>query len=152
MHDLVDWYYKLEDTESAKLSEADKAGAREAEDTLRKTWGDDYRANENHIENYMAGLPEGLQKAFREGFGGDGRKLMHNADFKQWLSGIAREFNPTGMVSVGGNENRMATLDEEIGKLTKMSAQSPKDYWGTRNETRHRELIAARSKLQARTS
>ena len=40
----------------------------------------------------------------------------------------------------------------KIAKLTKMSAQSPKDYWGTRNESRHRELIAARDKLKARVA
>jgi hypothetical protein len=150
MHDLVEWYYGLQDKESATISESDKRDAQAAEDALRKAWGDDFRANENHLGNYLAGLPEGLQKAFNEGFGGDGRKLMHNPEFKQWLSNIAREFTPVGFVTPGGNDTTMATLDEEIAKLSAMSAKTPKEYWGTKNEARHKQLITQRDALKKR--
>jgi hypothetical protein len=150
MSDIVEWYYKLGDTESQQLTDVDRQHAKESEDVLRTAWGNDYRANENHVANYLSGLSEPLQKSLREGFGGDGRKLTHNPDFMQWLSGIAREMNPMGFVSPGGNETHMASIEDEISKLATMSAKQPKEYWGTKNETRHRELIAAREKLQQR--
>lgn len=154
MHELAEWYYGLADKESAKISEADKADARGVEDVLRKTWGDDYRANENHLENYLAGLPEGLQKAFREGFGGDGKKLMHNPDFKLWFANIAREHNPAGMVSVGGNENQATSINDELTKLIKMSGDQHGAYWkgaeAAKHQARHMQLIDAQNRLAAR--
>jgi hypothetical protein len=156
MHELVEWYYQREDGESAKLSEADKAEAKAAEDKLREAWGPDYRANENHLENYLTGLPEGLQKAFRDGFGGDGRKLMHNPEFKQWMSNIAREFNPQGMVTPGGNESSMQTINEELAKLTKMAGDHSSDYWrgplAGGHQKRMLELLAAQDKLSKRVA
>jgi hypothetical protein len=150
MNNLVEWYYDMADKETAALSESEKRDARTAEDALREAWGNDFRANENHLSNYMEGLPEGLKNAFGEGFGPDGRKLMHNPEFKQWLSNIAREFNPLGMVTPGGNESAMASLHDEIAKLSAMSAKNPKEYWGTKNEARHKELITQREKLKPR--
>jgi hypothetical protein len=154
MHDLVEWYYGLADKESATISEADKAEARAAEDTLRKAWGDDYRANENHLENYITGLPEGLQKSFREGFGADGKKLMHNPDFKLWLANIAREFNPAGMVAVGGNEGQATSINDELTKLITMSGNQHGPYWkgpeAAKHQARHMQLIDAQNRLAAR--
>ena len=154
MHDLVEWYYGLADAESAKISEADKAEARAAEDDLRKAWGDDYRANENHLENYLSGLPDGLQKAFREGFGADGKKLVHNPEFKQWLANIAREFNPAGMTAVGGNESHMQSIDSELANLVKLSGNQHSEYWkgpkASQMQARHEQLIDAQNKLKAR--
>lgn len=154
MHDLVEWYYGLADKESAKISDADKTEARGVEDALRKAWGDDYRSNENHLENYLTGLPDGLQKAFREGFGGDGKKLMHNADFKMWLANIAREFNPAGMVAVGGNESHASSINDELAKLIQMSGNQHGPYWrgpeATKHQARHEQLIEAQKRLTAR--
>lgn len=154
MHELVEWYYGLADKESAKISDADKAGARGAEDALRKVWGDDYRANTNHLENYLTGLPEGLQKAFREGFGGDGTKLMHNPDFVSWMANIAREFNPAGMVSVGGNESHASSINDELTKLIQMSGNQHGPYWkgaeAAKHQARHEQLIEAQKRLTAR--
>lgn len=154
VHDIVDWYYKLADTESAQLSTVDKTHTKEAEDALRAAWGEDYRANQNHLDNYMAGLPENLQKSFREGFGGDGRKLMHNPDFVQWMSNIAREFTPTGIVAAGGNESQMSTITDELGKLIKLSGDQHSAYWkgadAQKLQARHMQLIDAQQKLESR--
>jgi hypothetical protein len=129
MHDLVEWYYGLEDQESAQMSQIDKQHEVDAQKTLREAWGNDFAANESHLANYLAGLDEGLQKAFNEGFGGDGRRLMHNPAFKQWLSNIAREFNPTGFITPGGNETALANMDQEIAKYQKMAANQHGEYW-----------------------
>lgn len=152
--DIVEWYYKLADTESAQLSEVDKTHTKAAEDALRSAWGDDYRANTNHLENYMAGLPEPLQKAFRDGFGGDGRKLMHNPEFVQWFSNIAREFNPVGIVTAGGNESQMSTISDELNQLVKLSGNQHSEYWkgpkAAQMQARHIQLIEAQDKLKSR--
>lgn len=154
MHDIVEWYYGMTDAESAKLSETEKTESKAVEDQLREAWGNDYRANENHLENYMAGLPEGLQKAFREGFGGDGKKLAHNAEFKQWMSNIAREHNPAGMITPGGNESQVKSIDAELSDLIKLSGNQHSKYWkgpdAARMQARHVELNAAKEKLAAR--
>ena len=129
MHDLVEWYYGREDNESAALSQAEKQHESESQKALREAWGPDFAANESHLNNYIAGLDEGLQKAFSEGFGGDGRRLMHNPAFKQWLSNIAREFNPVGFIAPGGNESALANLDQEIAKYQKMAGNQHSEYW-----------------------
>lgn len=129
MHDLVEWYYGTQDSESAALSQVDKQHEVDATVALREAWGNDYAANESHLNNYLSGLDEGLQKAFKDGFGGDGRRLMHNPAFKQWLSNIAREFNPVGFVTPGGNETALASLDQEIAKYQKMSGNQHSEYW-----------------------
>lgn len=129
MHELVEWYYSLEDKDSAALSQAEKQHEAEASKALREAWGNDFAANEGHLSNYISGLDEGLQKTFIEGFGGDGRKLMHNPAFKQWLSNIAREFNPVGFITPGGNETAMASLDQEIAKYQKMAGNQHSEYW-----------------------
>ncbi len=153
MHELVEWYYKGQDAESAKLSEADKAESRAAEDALRAAWGNDYRANENHLENYITGLPEGLQKTFREGFGADGKRLIHNPDFKLWLANIAREFNPAGMVAVGGGESQLQSIDTEIAGIEKtMRENRPAYNKDERMQSRYRDLINARERLKKRVA
>lgn len=153
MHELVEWYYSLADNETAKISEADKAGAKAVEDKLREAWGNDYRSNANHLENYLSGLPQGLQKAFRDGFGGDGVKLMHNAEFQQWLSNIAREFNPMGMVTAGGGENQMQSIDAEIGTIEKLMRENRAAYnKDEKMQARYRDLINAREKLKKRVA
>lgn len=154
MHDLVEWYYGQQDAESAKVVEAERAHAREAEDKLREAWGTDYRANESHLENYINGLSANLQHVVRDGFGPDGKKLAHNPEFKQWLSNIAREFNPFGMVSPGGHESQLKSVDAEIADLLKLSQDRHSKYWkgpdaaGLQN--RHIQLLESQQKLRAR--
>lgn len=156
IHKLVDWYYGMADKETATLAETDQREKQEFEDSLRQAWGNDYRANMNHLGNFMQGLSPELQKAFGEGFGGDGKKLMHNPAFVQWMASIAREFNPAGFVTPGGNENQMQSIDQELANLTKMSGNQHSDYWkgpmAEKHQARMRELLAAKDKLSKRVA
>ncbi len=156
IHELVDWYYGMADAESAKLSETDKHHSQAFEDEMRKAWGNDYRANDNHLKNYMEGMAPELKKAFNEGFGGDGKKLMHNPAVVQWMANIAREVNPLGMVTPGGNEGQLQSIQSELAKLTQMSGNRHGEYWtGPMAEThqaRMRQLLDAQDKLAARVA
>lgn len=156
VHDIVDFYYsEIVDKETAALVESDKKETAEYEDAMRKAWGDDYRPNLNHLSNWMEGLPDGVKKAL-DGFGADGRKLKNNPDVMQWLGGLAREFNPAGFVTPGGNESMLKSVDDELAKLTAMSGKSSSEYWkgpmAEKHQARMRELIAAKEKLSKRVA
>lgn len=151
VHELVDWYYGMADAESVKLSETDKKHTQEFEDSMRQVWGNDYRANDNHLKTFMDGLSPELQKAFNDGFGGDGKKLMHNPAFVQWMANIAREFNPTGMVTPGGNETQVLSLETEIAAIEKTMRTNRKEYNNSQAmQTKYKQLLTQRENLSKR--
>jgi hypothetical protein len=155
VHELVDWYYGMADKESATLTETDRAHSQAFEDTMRQEWGADYRANDNHLKNFMEGMSPDLKKAF-DGFGPDGKKLMHNPEVVKWLANIAREFNPVGMVTPGGNESQMMSIEAELAKLKKMSGNQHSEYWkgpmADQHQKRMTQLLGAKEQLSRRAS
>lgn len=156
VHEIVDFYYAdIVDKETTSLADADKKEAQDFEDAMRKAWGDDYRSNFNHLNNWMEGLPDGVKKAL-DGFGADGRKLKNNPDVMQWMAGLAREFNPAGFVTPGGNESVMQSIDQELAKLTQMSADQHSEYWkgpmADKHQKRMRELLTAKGSMSKRVA
>jgi hypothetical protein len=152
LHSLVEWYYGMADKETAALADTDKKETAAYEDAMRKAWGDDYRSNASHLSNWMEGLPEGVKKAL-DGFGADGRKFKNNPEMMQWLGSLAREFNPTGFVTPGGNEGNLKSIQDEITAIeTTMRTKRAEYNKDEKLQARYRELITAREKMAKRVA
>lgn len=82
----ADWYYKEVDARRAAIEQADADHRQAAEDRLRADWGSDYRKNHQIMQNFVAGLPEGVRAALLGGRGPDGRPLGDNAELIKWMT------------------------------------------------------------------
>lgn len=151
-HDIVKWYGDFVQEEQAAVGEQDGKDREETEDALRKTWGNDFRANANIMRSYLSGLPQAVSEALQNARDIDGRGLMNNPAVVQWLVGSARELQDVSTVLDGsGGANPLLTVEQEIVKIEKLMKSDRKAYnKDSALQEKYRGLLDQRDKLKAR--
>ena len=144
VNDVLEWYYGREGAITDQLAEADAQIAQSTEDTLRSEWGNDYRTNMNHLENWLATGPEGLRDILYNARGEDGARLKDNPDVMRWLSLTARENNPLNMVLPAGAGDRVSTLEARKSEIEGMMRSNRQAYdKDAKVQQEYREILTA---------
>jgi len=155
-HYAVKWYNDFLDEQGAKTVEADTSQKTEVEDALRAEWGNDYRANINHIHGFLSSAPEGVAALVMNARGPDGRAILNDAHVVRWLASVSRELNPVGTIVPGSGGTSTATIDTEITGIEKLMGDRSSAYWkgpeASKMQARYRDLIDARETLKKRNA
>jgi hypothetical protein len=153
---VVKWYYDLQDKQVGDVAAADKQHAREATDTLREKWGNDFRANMGQVNSLLDGLGGELKNQFMDATLPDGRRLFNSPDFVQWLADKAREINPAGVLIPATGGDQMKSIETELATLKGKMANKASDYWrgptAEKQQERYRTLIEAQQRLKSRAA
>lgn len=154
VRDAITWYYQTVDAQRAAAADHDVARRAAADAELREAWGPDYRRNVAGIVGLLDQAPEGLKDLLMSGRLADGTPFGCHAGALRWLSGLAREINPTATVVPGAGAGAASSIDDEIrGWETKMGDKHS-EYWtgphADKNQSRLRELYRTREKMSGR--
>jgi len=154
---VAEYYRMVAEGEEARI-EADRQHRMSSEDALRREWGDEYRQNLNAIGVLMEshGSPE-LFTRLNEARLGDGSRLADDPDVMRFLAGLARETHPDGLVTITptAGMSRSDAVADELRQLEQemrdTRGRDPGGYWNNEGkQTRYRELLTARERMQAR--
>ena len=148
-------YYKMQDAEMADRADKDAEIKAGTEDTLRAEWGADYRRNMGAVQTLIAGAPKDVAELIQGARLADGSPLGNHAGVLGWLSGIAREINPTATVVPGGGQQAIDAVEAEISTIRGLMKDPQSKYWkgpdADKMQKRYTELLSARERASART-
>jgi hypothetical protein len=148
----LDWYFAQAGEQAAALDEADEAFRHEAEAELRESFGPGYRRQTNAIGALFAAAPGGSDvgdgnSLFARLMGGrmaDGSIIGNDPDMVRFLARLAREINPAGIVTEGGNEAGKGEA-AEIAAIEALMRKDRRAYdRDPQMQARYRELLGRR--------
>lgn len=141
----VESYYAIAEKMATDRRAQDAAISKEAEDTLRKEWGDDYRNNVNLVNGLLDGTPEGMRDRLMSGRLSDGTPIGSDPDVLRWLLGIELERNPTATVVSGAGGAMKETVEDEIKQIETFMREKRTSYnKDEKMQARYRQLLEYR--------
>lgn len=158
MNAALSWYYKQQEDNAAALDQADDTYRRESEKALKEEWGPAFKRQTNAIATLFAAAPggtdinntKGLMARIMGGRTADGKIIGNDPDMIRFLVSMASEVNPAVTVVEEGSQGGM-TIDAEISSIEKdMRENRPAYFKDEKKQSRYRDLLNAREKIQAR--
>lgn len=145
-------YAKIQQEAAMAYVERDKADHQNFEDTMRNTWGNEYRANMNMVKNFIENAPEKVRGMIANGRGPDGTALLNDPEFVEWIASINREINPAATILQTSGKDSLESVKGEIAKLEELMKSDIK-AWHKNKEAKekHRKLLAIQEKIESRS-
>jgi hypothetical protein len=138
-----------EDAKNSRLS-ADNDAKEKAEDALRSEWGSEFRTNINLITNLLDTAPQGLRDKLLHGRLADGTPIGSSPEALQFLAGLARDRNPSGVVVPSGVATE-SVMEDEITKIEKTMRENRTAYnRDEKMQARYRDLLVWREAQKGR--
>lgn len=154
----VQWYYQEQERLAEETAQRDEQQRLETVDALNVEWGKDFRRNVNLIHGVLARFPAEVREALEGARLPDGRGLFNHPEVMRGFAALALEVNPAGVLAATGGGDVAQTLKTEIEQIEKwMSAPRKsaegKKYWeDDKVQSRYRELIDMRMKMEQRAA
>ncbi len=150
---MVSQYYEMLDTQAQERQVADHSFKVQAQDTLNKEWGPEFRPNINAVSNLLASAPEGVKDRLFAGRTADGQVIGNDPQVLRWLAGLAREVNPLGTLMPAGTSDPMKSGEARIKEIEGLmrGPEAQTKYWKDSSvQEEYRNLLDAREKMTAR--
>ena len=146
----LDWFNQSQELALEAQQEQDQQDAEKTANVLAQEWGNNHKQYSTRISNLLNFLPENVREAFHQARLPGGTGVFNDPDILRGLLAIDMELNPAGTVTTGSGDP-MKGIDEEITSIEKTMRTNRAEY--NKDETmqsRYRELIDAREKLNKR--
>lgn len=127
-HAILGWYNKQVEAEIAAVAEQDSRDREEMQTQLRQDWGGDYKANVNINKNYLATLPQKLQDAIGHARDEDGRGLLNNVEFMNWMTTVARSMMDSSALLPDTSGGNLKTVASRIAEIEGVMSTDRKRY------------------------
>lgn len=151
VHEVIQEYYKFQDEQVQAQQAADAQAKPVLETKLREAWGNDFQANANIYQSFIAGAPEGVREALTTARDNEGNFILYRPEVVSWLVQQAREINPAAHITPAGNDGSVQSIQGEIDGIEKFMRTNRTEYnKDEAKQARLRQLYEARIKLQKR--
>jgi hypothetical protein len=148
----VSMFYSEVERQVQTMGEAEKQAEVATDEKLRQEWGADYKLNKNMAEALLARAPQGFRDKFMNGYLNDRTPIKASTEAWKWLVQMEREINPAATVLPGQSGDLGKSIEAELKSLREMQKTNPKEYWKESNQTRERELLVAKEKLEKKAA
>jgi hypothetical protein len=143
------WFAKFKETHLAERKKLDDQQRIEFEERLRGEWGNDFRPNLTLVNNWLGGMPGNVKDKIYSARLPDGTALGNDPDFLRAFVGAAREINPIATVLPGLSGDKLAGVEEQIGKYEeRMRTDRPGWFRDEKAQAHYRQLLDARDRLK----
>lgn len=130
----------------------DNEAKEKAEDALRADWGNDFRTNINLVTNLLDGAPQGVREKLLYGRLSDGTPIGSSPEVLNFLVGLARERNPSGVVVPSGVATE-SSVEDEIKKIEGTMRTDRTAYnRDAKMQERYRQLLAWRENQRTKAA
>lgn len=147
----IEWYYSEQERMAAEREKKDDQERAVALDALNAEWGSEFRRNTNAIKGILQTFPEEVRGLLEGGRLSDGTAIFNNPEILRGFAALARELNPAGTVVGAGAGDAMKSVEEEISSIEKTMRTNRTSYnKDEKLQTRYRDLLGAREKMQER--
>lgn len=147
-------YYNNINRMNQQLLESDSDYRNESEETLRKEWGGEFKANINHTLGTLDTYGRESRDMLLESRLPNGRLVGDDPAMLKMLSQMSRDINPVTAIVPGVGQTATAAIAEEKASLVKMMGDKRSAYWkGDRApelQERYRELVSYEQRQQNR--
>lgn len=145
IHKVIEWYSGFSEQQQDAQLEADGVDLDEATNSLRESWGADYRANINLVGGLLEStFGSEAKEQLLNGRFQDGRAFMNDPNILKGLSEIARKLNPVHQLVTAGND-ATSTLNDEISDIEKVMREDRTTYnKDLKMQERYRQLLQIR--------
>lgn len=150
---LVSAYYQMQDEQAKQIADADAKFQMQSEESLRETWGNDYRRNLTAVNNLIAGWPKELSDGVLAGRSPDGRKLGDNPKFIQQLAHLAMELNPAASLVPAGSSNPLKSAESRLEEIRAIRRKDMDAYDNNKAmQAEELQLLEAVQKIKGRNA
>lgn len=151
IHKTVEWYYGMQDQQVQAQQVADNESRSKLEGALKTAWGNDFRANANVYQSFIASAPKEVHEALTSARDVDGNFVLYRPEVVSWLVGLARESNPEAYILPNSGDGGINSIQGEIDQIEKFMRETPTAYYKDQaKQDRLLKLYDARIKLQQR--
>lgn len=123
---FVESYYKVREGQVAAAAQKLAETKQQVEDALRKSWGNDYRANNNLVDAVInSTVPAGskLGKSIKD-------TMATNVEFAEFMASVARTINPVTTIIPGADSSNIRQgIDSEIANIQKEMKNKDGPYY-----------------------
>jgi len=153
-HSVIEWYNNFAEQQQDAIAGMDAEHHRESEDSLRQTWGGDYRANVNLVGALIEGAfsKEG-KDIFINARDKDGRGLMNIPGVMEGLADIGRKWNPAAQLNSPGAADPQKTLTDELAEISAFRKKDRAAYFkDEKMQARERQLLEIQAQHKERSA
>lgn len=139
---VLGWYASMQEQQAAQREDADARFHQEAQDSLYREWGNEYRKNINAIANTLdTHAPEEVKTDLLMARLPNGRLLGDDPRMVKMLASIAREANPSATVVPS---NGFSHVQDELSALEGKMREMGKRWHSSPEAKRYGELLEAK--------
>lgn len=146
MSGFVEAYYDILETQAQKAAEEAGNRKKATEDGLRAAWGEEFRANQNRIQNLLeANLPvDSPLKAKLQ------RTIERDPDFAKMMDALARQIMPVTTLLPGSPGGIASSVEDEITRIEGVMQKDRQAYnKDQKMQDRYLELLRFREGQKA---
>lgn len=148
---VIAFHYQDMERQAEETAKIDNQDMQKTQDELNAEWGANYRRNINAIEGLLQFFPENVRDSLKGGRLPDGTGIFNNPDIVRAFASIALDLNPAGVVTPGGNENSLQTIENRIDEIQKVMRTDRRAYNSDpKMQAELKSLIEAQSKISKR--
>lgn len=143
-------YFEIQQTQSQEIIQKFKEQKTKAEDELRGEWGNNYRQNDNIINNFVENKFGEQSQNLLNAVLADGTLLKNNPTVLRQLLNLAQDVDP--VATIGRSSSYDAeSIDSEIAKIESVMKNSPTEYFKNKDMVKkYEELVTVKEKLKSR--
>lgn len=151
----VQAYLQMQEDHKRQVAETDIDHAAALEEELRTEWGPDYKKNVGAVISMLGQADKSVAETIMNARGADGRAIANDPAVLRWLAGHARQLGFVNGTTVAMGADPGKSIDDEIssikGKQFNADGSRNPAYWKDEKlQTRYRELVAAKQRLEAK--
>lgn len=144
-------YFSINEESETAIIEKRQQFATEANNQLRAEWGADFKKNQNIVKSFVESSLGSDANTLFNATAPDGTFLGDNPAVLRFLVDVATQIDPTRTVVPNGGMNGAQAVEDELATISNFRKTNLAAYYkDEKMQARERDLIDARSKMQAR--
>jgi len=145
---MVNWYYQQQEAEIAARAKADQEYRINATVELRGEWGNEFKANINGMNNFLAAtMPEGFKEQLFGARLANGRLLGDDPVALRWLADLSRQVMPGAELVPAGTPNVGQSVEGRMKEIESVLANDPAQYYSSGMDQEYLKLISAKERM-----
>jgi hypothetical protein len=150
MNAIANKFFEERAADVERISKQDEVNGLDTEKGLKQVWASDFDRNVNILGSALNAMPEGLSDALHTMRDANGKALVHNPTFLNWMLEKELLANPTATIAPSGGSGGAKGLSDRKAEIEKVMAESPDSYYkDNAMQKEYRSLLEAEDRLQA---
>lgn len=128
LNKLLDTHFKQQAQFVADIATQDEEDKSAVTQDLMESWGNDYTANKNAMQNFLSRIPESARNLFAGARVEGGKGLLNHPELVKSLVEIERQINPVATIPPNSGADPQKTAQASLDEINKIMREDRKTY------------------------